>query len=103
MLVAQRTLTVYYLMYMGHETYLGQESEHEGERYLRLLGLDHLAAQQIPGRDIQVRDFLDVCGEDAMPVLVGLESLGPDDPRYGLIRDALREQVAGYLGVPLES
>jgi hypothetical protein len=68
--------------------------EHEGERYLRLLGLEHLANELIPGRTEQVRDFLDICGDHARPLLVGLESLTADDPRYEPTRNALR----GYIG-----
>jgi hypothetical protein len=90
---------------MGHETLDTQEQEHEGEKYLRLLGLDHLADQLIPGRDMQVRDFLDIDGERerALPVLIGFESLGPDDPRKGQVRKILRDRVAQHLGIQLES
>jgi hypothetical protein len=98
-------LTDYYQYYMGHETLGGNEQEHEGEKYLRLLGLDHLADQPIPGRDMQVRDFLDIDGERerALPMLVGFESLGSDDPRKGQVRKILRDQVAQHLGIQLES
>ena len=87
---------------MGHESSTGREQEHEGEKYLRLLGLEHLADQQIPGRTEYVRDFLDICGDHARPMLIGLESLSPDDPRYKLVRDALRRQVTQFLDIPLE-
>lgn len=100
--VAPLPLTVYYLMYMGREA-LGQEQEHEGDKYLRLLGLEHLADQPIPGRAERVRDFLDVCGDHARPMLVGFESLSPDDPRYEPARDALRTQVTQFLDIQLES
>ena len=87
---------------MGHETQLEQEQEHEGDKYLRLLGLEHLADQQIPGRTEHVRDFLDICGNHARPMLVGFESLSPDDPRYEPVRDALRTQVTQFLDIPVE-
>lgn len=86
---------------MGHET-LDAGQEHEGEKYLKLLGLGHLADQQIPGRAERVRDFLDICGDHARPMLVGFESLSIDDPRYESVRDALRTQVTHFLDIPLE-
>lgn len=71
--------------------------EHEGEHYLRLLGLEDLANQQIPGRSERVRDFLDICGEHARPLLVGLESLDPSDPRFEPMREALRGYIANFV------
>lgn len=88
--------------YMEHGAQLNRE-EHEGEKYLQLLGLEELADQQIPGRAEQVRDFLDICGDHARPMLVGFESLSPDDPRYERVRDALRTQVAQFLNISLEA
>ena len=79
-----------------------QRSEHEGDKYLRLLGLDHLAYEQIPGKTQQVRDFLEICGDHARPMLMGFEGLSPEDPRYEPVRDALRTQVAQFLDIPLE-
>jgi hypothetical protein len=87
---------------MGHETQFEQE-EHEGEKYLRLLGLEDLANQQIPGRTEQVRDFMDICGNHARPMLVGFESLNPDDPRYEQVRDTLRAQVTQFLNISLDN
>lgn len=78
------------------------ELEHQGDKYLRLLGIDHLAYEQIPGRDELVRDFLDICGDQALPMLVGLENLDPADPRYEPVRNVLRTQVTRHLGIPLE-
>jgi len=88
--------------YMEGETRFGQE-EHEGEKYLKLLGLEDLADQQIPGRAERVRDFLDICGDHARPMLVGFESLSPDDPRYERVRDVLRTQVTQFLNISLET
>jgi hypothetical protein len=87
---------------MGHET-IDKSEGHEGEKYLRLLGLEHLADQTIPGRTEQVRDFLDICGERARPMLLGFESLSPDDPRREAVRNALRTRVTEFLDIPLES
>lgn len=87
---------------MRHEAQSGHEQEHEGEKYLRMLGLEHLADQVIPGRAEKVRDFLDVCGDHARPMLVGFETLSTDDPRYEQVRDALRTQVTRFLDIPLE-
>lgn len=80
----------------------GQPPEHEGEKYLDLLGIGHLADETIPGRDIQMRDFLDICRKDAMPLLVGLESLSPDDPRFSPTQAILRKRISKYL-TPTES
>lgn len=73
--------------------------EHEGERYLQLLGLEHLADEQIAGRTERVRDFLDICGEHARPLLVGLESLSQEDPRYEPAREALRDYISQFVGM----
>ena len=84
---------------MTHETTGNQnvEQEHEGDKYLRLLGLEDLADQQIPGRPQQMRDFLDICGEHARPLLVGLESLDPNDPRFEPTRSALRSYITQFV------
>ena len=97
-----RWLTGYYIKYMTHETTGNQsaEQEHEGDKYLRLLGLEDLADHQIPGRPQQMRDFLDICGDHARPLLVGLESLDQDDPRFGPTRDALRNYITQFVEPP---
>ena len=80
--------------------------EHEGEKFLGLLGLDHLADTQVVvagGSTIQVRDFLDVCGDHARPVLLGLETMDPEDPRFEPTRDALRGLISQYVGVRPEA
>jgi hypothetical protein len=78
----------------------GQPVEHEGEKYLRLLGLEGLANQQIAGRTEQVRDFLDVCGH-ARPLLVGFENLERSDPAYDQMRDGLRGFILHFAGVQI--
>lgn len=76
------------------------EEEHEGERYLRLLGLEHLAAEEITagGRTLQARDFLEVCGDQARPVLIGFEAMSTDDPQYEPAKEALRVMIGRYVG-----
>lgn len=73
--------------------------QNEGERYLRLLGLEEHADTPIPTADgeIQARDFLDVCGEHALPVLKGLEAMSPNDSRYDTARNMLRTMILGYI------
>jgi hypothetical protein len=78
------------------------QAEHEGKKYLRLLGLDDLADQQIPGRSERVIDFMDICGKYARPMLVGLDSLDRDDPRFAPTRDALRDYIGKFVN-PTES
>lgn len=77
--------------------------EHEGEKYLRLLGLEHLANLPLPGTDVLGRNFLDICGNhpETRPSLVGLASLSPDDPRFGRMRRVLRERISEYVNLPL--
>ncbi len=77
----------------------GQPAEHEGERYLRLLGLEHLADRDIATASgtIQARDFLDVCGEHARPMLVGFEAMSTDDPRYEATKNALKGVIGQYV------
>lgn len=77
----------------------GTEEEHEGNKYLRLLGLEDLADNEIQTESgtIQARDFLNICGEHARPLLVGFEAMSPDDPRYEATRDALRTIIGRYV------
>lgn len=79
------------------------ETETEGERYLRLLGLSHLADKKVTtknGETLEARDFLDVCGEHARPMLVGFESMSEDDPRYESTLEGLRGVVSAYIESP---
>lgn len=75
------------------------QPEHEGERYLHLLGLGHLAGREIPTSSgaIQARDFLDICGEHARPILVGFEDMSSEDPRYETTKAALRGLIGHYV------
>lgn len=75
------------------------EAEHEGEKYLRLLGLEELADHEIPTASgtVQARDFLDICGEHARPMLVGFEAMSSDDSRYEATRNALRSVIGQYV------
>lgn len=75
------------------------EQEHEGEHYLRLLGLEHLADREIISvdRTIEARDFLDICGEHARPMLVGFEAMSLDDPRYEATKNALQSLIGRYV------
>lgn len=79
---------------------LGAE-EHEGERYLRMLGLEHLADREVTAADktFAARDFLDICGQHARPLLVGLEAMSPDDPRHEATKNALRDLIGRYVGL----
>lgn len=80
-------------MRMTGESSNGYEEVHEGDKYLAMLGLEDLADVQIPGYDKQGRDFLDICGEHARPLLVGYESLDQNDPRRERLYYLLRAQV----------
>ena len=79
--------------------------EHEGEKYLSLLGLSHLADTPVAtaSGSIEVRDFLDICGDHARPILIGLEAMDQSDPRYEPTREALRGLISQYIGVPPET
>lgn len=77
-----------------------QKPEHEGERYLRMLGLEGLADREITtesGATIQARDFLKICGDHARPMLVGFEDMSPDNPKYEATRDALCSVIGQYV------
>lgn len=73
--------------------------EHEGDHYLRLLGLEHLANREITTVDgtFEARDFLDICGEYARPMLVGFEAMSPDDPKYEPTKNALQGVISQYI------
>jgi hypothetical protein len=79
-----------------------QTPEHEGERYLRLLGLSHLADVEIVvgDRTLQTRDFLDICGDHARPLLDNFGSLPPEDPRYESTRAALQSVISQFVEQP---
>jgi hypothetical protein len=74
--------------------------EHEGENYLELLGLGHLADLEIMTEDgpIQARDFLKVCGDHARPMLVGFADMSQDDERYEPTKEALKNFIGQYVG-----
>lgn len=73
--------------------------EHEGEKYLRLLGLEGLADEEIVTSrgTIKWRDFLDICGEHARPALAGLEAMDPQDPRYQQAIEGLRSGIRQFV------
>ncbi len=74
-----------------------QASEHEGMHYLKLLGLEAIADEPITGKDLTMKDFLVVCGDHARPALKGLEAIGPQDPRFEPMREALRGFIYQYV------
>lgn len=81
------------------------EEEHEGEKYLRLLGLEDIADKPIrtvDGVTTYGRDFLDICRKHAEPALVGLASLSPDDPMFAPSQTVIRERVEAYLAAAAE-
>jgi len=59
-----------------------EPEEHRGDKYLAMLGLTELAHRRIPGRTEEVRDFLGICAEHALPALVMFDGSKPDDPMY---------------------
>lgn len=79
-----------------------KEPEHEGEQFLGLLGLLHLADEQMQTSNgpVAVRDFLDVCGDHARPYFEGFRKMDPSDPDYGSTRDLLRDVVGQYISDP---
>lgn len=79
-----------------------RDGEHEGEKYLDMLGLSHLAEVPIQAGDrtIQARDFLEICGDHARPMLVGFEHMNQSDPRYETTRNALRGLISKFVEPP---
>jgi hypothetical protein len=84
---------------MGDKLPGGRQPETEGERGLVTLGLAHLADEEMPTKDGSIlgKDFLDVCGEHARPLLKGLETISPTDPRYEPAKKALQKLVSQYI------
>jgi hypothetical protein len=74
--------------------------KHEGDKYLGLLGLGHLGNREITTGDvtIQARDFLDVCGEHARPMLVGFEAMSQDDDKYEPTKETLKNFIENFIG-----
>jgi hypothetical protein len=92
--------TAFIIRYMMHEVATAEQPpEHEGEKYLRMLGLMGIAEQPIPGHAGKARDFLDICGDHARPMLVGFEHLETTDPRYEPTRETLRSVILHFVGV----
>jgi hypothetical protein len=85
------------------EEYKEVDNSMEGQQFLELLGLGDLGEQLIPdyldknGNPKRVRDFLDICGEEAKPALIGFRSLSPDDPRYPKMKEILRGFIQKYV------
>ncbi len=75
--------------------------EHEGEYYLRLLGLENLVGVEINvrGKTILARDFLELEGERerALPILKGFEAMDLADPNYETVRDGLQKFVSQHI------
>jgi hypothetical protein len=85
-----------------------EEQEPNGVHYLRLLDLEDLADRELRRRDgtpivredgtsVRAADFAEVCGEQALPMLVGLEAMDADDPRYEGLKGVLQRVVGGYI------
>jgi hypothetical protein len=76
-------------------------AEHEGDKYLEMLGLSSISDRRIKTEQgfISARDFLDICGDTARLTLVGLEKIGPHDPRYGESIEAIRTHVLKSLQI----
>lgn len=74
-----------------------------GEHYLDMLDFGHLIGREVKykGRRIRVEEFLDLCGQHAMPMLAGLEaklgSLAAGDPQRYQCIDIGRKAMRGYL------
>lgn len=75
------------------------QPEHEGEKYLELLGLGHLASLEIATSEgiREGRDFLDICGDRARGLVVRFEAMSPQDPRYETSRDAIRTLIIHHV------
>ncbi|HSX47631.1 MAG TPA: hypothetical protein VLF63_02550 [Patescibacteria group bacterium] len=81
---------------MSVEVFGETQQEHEGEKYLRLLGFeDHvnkLARHRESGKIVPMRDFIDHCGEHVLPALKGLECQDPSDPMFISFKEDLVEE-----------
>lgn len=59
-----------------------EAQQSQGDKYLELLGLSDRADETVvvQGETIAVRDFMDICGEQAGPILDEIAELDPADP-----------------------
>lgn len=88
------------------EQFNAQPEELEGEHFLRLLGLEELAGQEITlkdGRTLLARNFLDICGDYARPLLTGFEAMSLDDTRYEPTKEVLRGFIGQYVNKDLSN
>lgn len=78
-----------------------QESAQKGAHYLSLIGLSDLVGQtfETSRGPIHAENFLDICGEHALPALMGFETLELDDPRREVMSTALQKSVKQYLNI----
>ncbi|MCL5113283.1 MAG: hypothetical protein M1554_02265 [Patescibacteria group bacterium] len=85
------------------EEYKEVDNSAEGQQFLELLGLGDIGEQFIPGyvdengNPKRIRDFLDICGKEARPALIGFSNLSPDDPRYPKTKEILRGFIQKYV------
>ncbi|HET6863766.1 MAG TPA: hypothetical protein VFH37_01005 [Candidatus Saccharimonadales bacterium] len=80
----------------------------EGERWLELLGEEHLIGSLIPyydedGRQLRAEEFPKLDREQVKPIFDHIESLAPDDPKRKELIDASRQVLRYYLNKPPES
>ncbi len=86
---------------MNMEQSAHDEEAHEGEKYLALLGLGHLADQPITTDThgtIYAKDFMTICEAHAKPAFVAFEAMDPANPDYEMYKSALSKMVTHYIG-----
>ncbi len=75
-----------------------KNSAEEGQNFLNLLGLGNLGGNPIPGYSgKKMNQFLDICGENARPLIEGFKSLSPDDPKYQTTKELLSEYILKFV------
>lgn len=82
----------------------------EGIKYLKMLGMGGLVGTPTTrigkdGQPLKAEQFLEICGEHALPSLIGLEAsinAQPNNPANDSLRKALRANIAPHLGLSQE-
>ena len=69
----------------------------DGLYYLKLLEIEHLASTPIPNTPYVMQDFLEICGDHALPVLKGLDRLDRKSPKFIAVQALLQDYILKFL------
>ena len=80
------------------------EIDKRGEEYLTLLGFGEIVDQPVIVGDktVPAKDFLQFCGQHAIPAFEAFKTLDPNSTEYAVTRDALTSMVTLFIK-PIET